>query len=175
VLSQPEEPSLDGIVRAEGDGLFRFLVWSLRDREEAHDALQEVLIRVHRGLGGLRDPLRLKQWLYRIATNVARDARSRRRRRPTTFGLSVQEDDAVALVGGAVASPAENVEADELRVRLSDALAALPPELREPLLLHVVSGLKYREIADALGWPMGTVTTRIHAARKRLVEALADR
>src|SRR5262249_53553637 len=60
------------------------------------------------------------------------------------------------------------LEAVETEAKLGRALERLEPELREALLLHAVAGLKYREIAEATGSPIGTVTTRIHAARERL-------
>jgi RNA polymerase sigma-70 factor (ECF subfamily) len=152
--------------------LFRFLFWSLGHREDSLDALQEVLVRVHRAYKDLRDPAAEKHWLYRIATNVARDFRSKRRRAPQLLGDSPVDDAEPALGGSGEASPLERLEAAETSERLQEALASLRPELREALLLHTVTGLKYREIADALGLPIGTVTTRIHEARKRIAARL---
>ncbi len=174
MLESPKRPSLEEIARTEGDGLFRFLYWSLGHRDDAMDAVQEVLLRVHRSLDDLREVASLKHWLYRIATNVARDARARRRRTPRTFGLVADEGARAALLGAGEATPLAEVQAREADGRLGRALDALDADLREPLLMHVLGGMKYREIADALGWPIGTVTTRIHVARKRLAEALGD-
>lgn len=168
------EADIDHVVREEGDGLFRFLYWALGHREDALDALQETLIRVHRGLADLRERGSLRRWVYRIATNVAHDTRARRKRAPATFGLAADDGATVLLAGRAEAAPAQQLDAKETDARLALALAELPPELREPLLLHVVSGLKYREVAETLGWPIGTVTTRIHAARERLAERLGE-
>jgi RNA polymerase sigma-70 factor (ECF subfamily) len=174
VLESPKRPSIEEIAQTEGEGLFRFLHWSLGHREDALDAVQEVLIRVHRSLDDLRDVASFKHWLYRIATNVARDARSRRRRTPRPLGEPI-EDDAHPAVGNAgEPTPFAELQARETDQRLTAAVASLAPELREPLLMHVVSGMKYREIAEALGWPMGTVTTRIHVARKELARLLGD-
>jgi RNA polymerase sigma-70 factor (ECF subfamily) len=167
------DAKLEAIVRDEGDGLFRFLYWALGHREDALDAVQETLIRAYRGLAGLRNEDSLKHWLYRIATNVARDSRGRRRRTPRPSGATFDDDARAALTGTAEPTPFALLQAAEADSRLGQALAALAPELREPLLLHVVSGLKYREVAEALGWPIGTVTTRIHTARERLKAALA--
>jgi RNA polymerase sigma-70 factor (ECF subfamily) len=173
-VGQSEDARLEALVQAEGEGLFRFLYWSLGHREDALDAVQDVLIRAYRGLPSLRDEGSIKAWLYRIATNVARDVRAKRRRAPETFGLEATEDSRAALIGSDEPTPIARLLAIETDGRLGRGLAALSPELREPLLLHVVSGLKYREVAEMLGWPIGTVTTRIHAAREKLAKELDD-
>jgi len=166
------EDDFESLVAREREGLFRFFFWALGDREEALDALQETLIRAFRGFGALREAGSARSWLYVIAANVAKRARTRRARRPRTLGAAAAEDARTALHGAAELPPAAGLEAEETSRRLAAALAALEPDLREPLLLFAVSGMKYREIADALGWPIGTVTTRIHAARERLAAAL---
>jgi RNA polymerase sigma-70 factor (ECF subfamily) len=164
--------AFEEIVRREGDGLFRFLYWFLGDREEALDALQETLLRAFQGFSGLRDPASAKPWFFTIATNVARRLHGKRKRRPRTFGIAPGEDARLALLGAGEATPLANLEASETDRRLADALGSIEPELREPLLLFTVSGLKYREIAESLKWPEGTVTTRIHVARERLAKIL---
>src|SRR5581483_1630909 len=166
------DEAFDALVSSEREGLFRYFFWTLRDRDEALDAVQETLLRAYRGLPGLRDPGSARNWLYVIASNVAKRFRSRRSRTPRTLGGAAPDDAEVALQGPGEPSPDANLESEETRARLSDALAELEPELREPLLLFAVSGLKYREIAEVLGWPIGTVTTRIHVARERLAAKL---
>lgn len=170
--SEPEDP-VDRLIAREGEGLFRFLFWSLGHRDDALDAVQEVLVRVHRSYKDLREPSAERRWLYRIATNVGRDFRGKRRRIPRPLGDAPTDDVKPALAGENEASPLAQLEAKETSERLASALAELSPELREPLLLFAVTGLKYREIAEELGWPMGTVTTRIHEARKRIAARLA--
>jgi RNA polymerase sigma-70 factor (ECF subfamily) len=164
------------LVDAEREGLFRYLYWLLHDREDALDALQDVLLRAYRGWDSLRDPTRARNWIYTIAANVARRSRQKRRRLPMPLGRLGTEDD---LRGEVLASsegtPAAELEARDAKRRLSEAIASLDEELREPLLLFVVAGLKYREIAEALGIPIGTVTSRIHAAREKLASILRAR
>lgn len=168
------EEAFAALVESEGRGLFRFLYWSLGRKEDAQDALQETFIRIHRSLADLRVEGSLRRWAFRIATNVAHDLRAKRRKELSTYGLDADEEAPVALHGGQVRTPAHEAAAKETSERLRGALADLPAELREPLLLHTVSGMKYREIAEALGWPIGTVTSRIHAARLELQETLGD-
>jgi RNA polymerase sigma-70 factor (ECF subfamily) len=166
------EQAFAELLEAEGQGLFRYLYWALGREEDARDALQEVLIRVHRNLGSLRDETSLKKWVYRIATNVAHDQRRIRSRGAQTFGTQ----DPAVIEGAAVTSrrPDDEVADRETHERLEKGLAALPEELRQALLLHTLGGMKYREVADALGWPIGTVTSRIHKARMMLQEMLGD-
>ncbi len=168
------EETFAELVEAEGKGLLRFLFWSLGREDDARDALQEVLIRAHRALGALRNEASLKKWIYRIATNVAHDTHGKRARRPVTYGIDAEESAPVVLHGGTVRTPDRELADRETSERLEQALSALSEELREPLLLHTVSGMKYREVAEALGLPIGTVTSRIHAARMKLQEELGD-
>ena len=168
------DEAFDALVEKEGQGLFRFLCWALGREEDARDALQEVLVRIHRGLAGFRGDASLHSWAFRIATNVAHDIRGKRARAPSTYGLEAAESSPPVLHGGEVRTPDRELSDRETSERLKQALESLTPDLREPLLLHTVSGMKYREVADALGLPIGTVTSRIHAARMKLQELLGD-
>lgn len=165
----------EALAAREAPRLYRFLCWMIGHRDDAQDALQEVLIRAHRGLPGLRDRERATPWIFRIAANVGRDYARKRRRSMPTFGVEVWDDASPVLLGGGEATPLAQLTTADEDERLERALAALPPELREPLLLHTLSGMKYREVAEALGWPIGTVTTRIHVGRERLIRLLEKR
>jgi RNA polymerase sigma-70 factor (ECF subfamily) len=172
VPEDPPESTFETLVSQEAPGLYRFLCWNLRHRQDAEDALQEVLIRAFRGFHKLRERELFKSWIYRIATNVAHDSGRKRSRGMPTIGLEIFDETLPLLLGAGEPAPILHAEKLELDRKLSAALASLSPELREPLLLHTLSGMKYREVAEALGWPMGTVTTRIHVARQKLAEAL---
>jgi RNA polymerase sigma-70 factor (ECF subfamily) len=148
----------------------------VRHREDALDAVQEVFVRVHRNHRDLRDASRERRWLYKIATNVAHDLLSRRQRTPQVLG-DRPADGPCRVLGSSRPEPLPlaSLEAIETTARLESALAELPSELRQPLVLFAVSGLKYREVAEALGSPLGTVTTRIREARRRLAIRLGER
>lgn len=126
----------------------------LGEREEAEDVVQETLLRAYLGLGTLRDRERFGSWLGSIAVNLAR----MRRRRPRPETLPLFE----------LAAPA----ADEAETRVGDALAALPPAMRDLLLMHYVEGVSCAEIADRLGCSAGAVRVRLHRARERLRQLL---
>jgi RNA polymerase sigma-70 factor (ECF subfamily) len=132
---------------------------------------QEVFLRAYRGLGRFRGQSSFKTWLYQIATNTARTHAAKRRSRP---------EEAVGSFGGGdpneapVAVSAEDLEASVvLRDRLDRALAALPEEQRQAIVLRDVEGFDYKEIAEMLSIPIGTVESRIFRARQRLRELLS--
>ncbi len=129
--------------------------------------MQEVLLRVRRGLAGYR-PGSLEGWLSRITTNAFVDEVRRRRRRPTQS----LPDDADLLL----ATPADDIEATLAATTLPEeiqrALAALPEDFRVAVVLCDVVGLPYDEIADQLGVPVGTVRSRIHRGRRTLRQRL---
>ncbi len=168
------EETFAALVESESRALHAFLHWSLGRPEEVPDALQETFLRIHRSLPELKSEGSLKRWAFRIATNVAHDARNKRRRALSTYGLDADEGAPAVLHGGHVRPPEHDLVQREMNERLRRALEGLSEDLRAPLLLHTVSGLKYREVADALDLPIGTVTSRIHTARTRLAAELGE-
>lgn len=113
---------------------------------------------------------KLHSWIFKIAANVARTARSNRRHTHETFGGEVFDDARTVGTGGGEITPFEAIQQVDADERLAKALAELAPE--RALLLHTLSGMKYREVAEALGCPIGKLTTRIHVARERLAKLL---
>lgn len=135
---------------------------------DAQDLVQEVLLRVRRGLVTYR-PGSLEGWLSRITTNAFLDDVRRRRRRPT---VSLPEDADRVLVD-AGADPDAVLASTSLSADIQAALRSLPEDFRVAVVLCDVVGLQYDEIADDLGVPIGTVRSRIHRGRALLRKALA--
>ena len=143
---------------------------------DAEDLAQEVFVRTWRSLRGFRGDSTFRTWLHRVALNViqthqGRLARFRRVFQPTP---ELAADDPVDRAIGP-----DDVESDVIRRDAIDrALAALPAELRVAVTLRDIQGMDYREIADTLGVPIGTVESRIFRGRQRLrpmLEALRRR
>ncbi len=134
---------------------------------DAQDLVQDVLLRVRRGLATYR-PGSLEGWLSRITTNAFLDEVRRRRRHPAD-ALGDEPDRFVA--------PAPDVDEALAATSFSDevqsALLRLPDEFRAAVVLCDVVGFSYQEIADELGVPVGTVRSRIHRGRLALREVLA--
>jgi len=134
---------------------------------DAQDLVQEVLLRVRRGLVTYR-PGSLEGWLSRITTNTFLDETRRRRRRPVD-PLPDEPDRVVPPAPGAdVAAASEGLPDD-----VQDALRRLPPEYRAAVVMCDVVGLSYQEISQSLDVPVGTVRSRIHRGRALLRQALA--
>lgn len=129
---------------------------------DAQDLVQEVLLRVRRGLETYR-PGSLEGWLSRITTNAFLDEVRRRRRRPT---VPLPDDPDRVLAGGEDADAA--LAATTLPDDVQDAIRALPEDFRAAVVLCDVVGLTYEEIAAHLGIPLGTVRSRIHRGRGAL-------
>ncbi len=147
------------LVRRHQDFVFGAVLRVVRDRTQAEDLAQEAFLRAYRGRDRFRGDAAVRTWLYRIATNLAMNAVTRRREYPTE---SVPEQPV------AVAGPAGHVEAAALRAHLLEAIETLSDELRVPLLLRERRNLSYQEIASATGLPLNTVRTRILRARRAL-------
>jgi RNA polymerase sigma-70 factor (ECF subfamily) len=142
-------------------------------REDALDLSQEAFARAFRARQQIDPGRPFYAWYYtilrRLCFNWLRDRRTAR----------VRLDDAApwleALAEAQVEDPARTFERGEARRRLAAAMAALSDVEREALMLKEFEGLKYREIADRLNIPIGTVMSRLYAARQRLADALEAR
>lgn len=161
-LQQGDGAALEDLIRAT-EGLAFQLAWSLLgDRHQCEDVLQDVYLAVHRNIAQLREPAVFKTWFCRIVVNRCR--RVLRERRPESL-------DRLLEVGW-TPSTGEMAERVQDRLAVGEALAALPEGDREILNLREVLELSYQEIADTLEIPLGTVRSRLSAARLRLMAAL---
>ena len=160
--SGASKPTWEQIAHSHGRFIYTVAYRLTNRREEAEDLVQEVMVRVQRGLAGYQ-PGSLEGWLARITTNAFVDQMRRRSRRPT----EPLGDDAERRLP---ASPAADEAAalDRLPDDLKAALAELPPEFRAAIVLCDVVGLSYDEIAASLDVPIGTVRSRIHRGRLQL-------
>ena len=160
-------PTWEEVARHEGDFIYTVAYRLTGNREDAQDLVQEVLVRVQRGLRSYQ-PGSLRGWLGRITTNAFLDDARRRTRRP-----AVALPDDPDLVLPASPDAAEAAEAAGLSDHVQGALATLSEEFRVPVVLADVVGLPYAEIAEQLDVPVGTVRSRIHRGRLALREALS--
>ena len=159
---------------------YRQRVWRLAynvlgDREEAWDVAQEAFVRAWQALPNFRGQSAFYTWLFRIVMNVAADRARARAARGRAFGTEriPEEDwDRVLVDQPDDARPDAAAAGAEQRARIEKALATLSADHRRIVVLSDIEGLSYREIADVLEIPMGTVMSRLHNARKRLKGAL---
>lgn len=181
VMSQSEQQA--AVAREEKEALLTtvYLEYSgplhsyasrlLGNSEDADDITQEVFIRVHGHLSELRDPARLKSWLYRIATNLCMDQLRRRSRTRRIFGVAVplgpDTDEGDRSPVREVANPSSSSAIEQVAERdhIAGALRQMPPKYAVCLMLHSAQGLSYREIADILGISPGAAAVRLTRAR----------
>lgn len=142
--------------------------------DDALDLSQEAFTRALRASSRLDPERPFYPWLYgilrRLCLNHLRDGRNRREKL-VEAGAWLQDE---ARDRASRSNPARAAERDELRQRLATAIESLPPVQREVLVLREFEGLRYREIADLLEVPEGTVMSRLYAARNGLAAALGD-
>jgi RNA polymerase sigma-70 factor, ECF subfamily len=128
------------------------------------DLVQETYLRAWRSLPGFRSESRFSTWLFRIATNVASTWRQSRR-----IVATLTDDVGVSLQSHPELGEVPLMEAYER------ALSGLSPELRAVFILHETEGMSYRDVAETLGCPIGTVMSRLHRARLKILDELRER
>jgi RNA polymerase sigma-70 factor (ECF subfamily) len=151
-----------------------------RNQADAEDLVQETYLRAYRGFGGFTEGTNLRAWLYRILTNAFINTYRARQRRPAESDLADVEDmylykrlptlDTLAASRSAEDQLFDMLTDDEVKA----ALEALPENFRLPVLLADVEGFAYKEIAEMLDIPIGTVMSRLHRGRKAMQKLLFD-
>jgi RNA polymerase sigma-70 factor (ECF subfamily) len=158
--------------------LYSYLRRYLNDPTQAEDVFQATFLQVHLKCKQFESEKKVRPWLYTIATNQAIDSQ-RRNRRHRMLSLDRQsnqggEDDVAGLVDILVnkgSGPHAQMESAERVNWIRNAVAALPETLRSAVALIYYQGLKYREAAEILAIPVGTVKSRLHSAILKLNEA----
>ncbi|HEX6544176.1 MAG TPA: RNA polymerase sigma factor [Ktedonobacterales bacterium] len=171
VAREEKEALLTAVYHEYSGQIHSYASRLLGNMEDADDITQEVFIRVHGHLAELRDPARIKSWLYRIATNLCMDQLRRRSRTRRIFGIAVplggESDDGDHTPAREVANPGSSAPIDQVAERdhIAGALREMPPKYAVCLMLHSAQGLSYREIADILGISPGAAAVRLTRAR----------
>jgi len=151
-----------------------------RNPADAEDLVQETYLKAYRAFGSFQEGTNLKAWLYRILTNTFINSYRARRRRPEQTELDDVEDLYLyRRLGGLEAVTAGRSAEEEVLEHFTEsdvkeAVEALPEQFRMAVLLADVEGFSYKEIADILDVPIGTVMSRLHRGRKALQKALHD-
>jgi RNA polymerase sigma-70 factor (ECF subfamily) len=158
-----DESAFARLIERYGQPILSLCVSSTLDREEARDLAQEIFLLAWRNLRGFRRESAFSTWLFALARNACVDASRRRAARPTL--APVEEDAAQALDLSSSGDPTV--------VAIFAVAARLPEPQREALLLRDLQGLSYDEIAALQQVPIGTVRSRIAAARQAIANEVA--
>jgi RNA polymerase sigma-70 factor (ECF subfamily) len=167
----------EALVKRYERELYNYLRRFLNNQVLAEDAFQATFLQVHLKCHLFDGERKVRPWLYTVATNQAIDIQ-RRNRRHKLVSLDrpnrVQHDELGSLIdmlSSREDEPAGGLEQGERKEWVRQAVAALPEQLRSAVRLVYFRGMKYREAADELDVPVGTVKSRLHSAVKRLGEA----
>jgi RNA polymerase sigma-70 factor (ECF subfamily) len=162
------------------DGLYSAALRMTRNPADAEDLVQETYLRAYRGYPRFEEGTNLRAWLYRILTNTFINSYRSKQRRPAESDLGDVEDLYLyRRLGGLETSQRGRSAEDELMdlvtdTEIKDALEQLPEQFRIAVLLADVEQFSYKEIAEILDIPIGTVMSRLHRGRKALQKLLAD-
>jgi len=172
-LHRGDEAAFAVVMDRLGPALLGYLRRSLGDEHAAEEIFSETWLRFARTVRRVRSPEALRSYLFRIAWNLVRDELAMRRRDPLASSMPLER---AVLDRQAVRDPLEDgavrAEHREQREALREAIGQLDPELRQVVILRTYAGLKFRQIAEVLELPLGTVLTRMRKAIERLHEQL---
>ena len=161
-------------------GLYSAALRMTRNPADAEDLVQETYLKAYRAYERFEAGTNLKAWMYRILTNSYINAYRKKQRRPDESDIDDVEDLYIyRRIGGLTGSTLGRSAEDELmdlfgEAEVKDAVEGLAEHYRLPVLLADVEGFAYKEIAEILGVPIGTVMSRLHRGRKQLQKRLYD-
>ena len=167
-----DRPRFEQLALVHMDAAHNLALWLLRERADAEDAVQDAYLRAYRAFHQL-EGAEIKPWLLTIVRNVCYRRLQERRRSANVISL----DEALSTRPGSLGdgamisaqrSPEQAAVSSSEQAMLSAAMAELPPVFREVIVLREIEELSYREIADVIGAPVGTVMSRLSRARAEL-------
>ncbi|MDO5032093.1 sigma-70 family RNA polymerase sigma factor [Corynebacterium sp.] len=149
-----------------------------RNAQDAEDLIQETYLKAYSNFGSFKQGTNLKAWLYRIMTNTYINSYRKAQRRPVESSADELSDFQLYTTAGHDSTGLESAEVAALKQMpdsaISDAMNDLPEDYRMVVYYADVVGLAYKEIAEVMGTPLGTVMSRLHRGRKLLRAALKD-
>jgi len=160
-----DSATFETLVKRHQNALYTFLLRLTANSERAEDLFQETFLRVLKALPNYKDQGIFRHWLFRIANNVARDAR---RRDTARLKRVITDEEFVQTAQSENIRPDEAIEQTDLLTQVETALADLPEKQRQVFLLRVHSNMRFREIAEHLDEPLGTVISQMRYAVTKL-------
>lgn len=174
---KPDRAAFSELLRRHQSHVEKLLYHLAPDWSDRADLVQEVWIRVYRNIQRLKEPVKFKGWLSRIATNLFYDELRKRKRVQSPISLDAprQVDDGEMNweVATHLPSPDQDLSNQEFYDQLNCAIAQLPESFRTTIILREIQGYSYEEISNMTGVSIGTVKSRIARARAKLQTVLS--
>ena len=160
------------------DQLYGGALRMTRNPQDAEDLVQETYLKAFNAFGSFKEGTNLKAWMYRIMTNAYINTYRKKQRRPLETSAEDVTDRQLYTTSSHDSTGLQSAEVEALRnmpdTAIADAMNSLNDDYRMVVYLSDVEGLAYKEIAEALDMPIGTVMSRLHRGRKQLRELLKD-
>lgn len=160
------------------DQLYGGALRMTRNPADAEDLVQETYVKAYQAFNSFREGTNLKAWLYRIMTNTYINSYRKKKRQPTQQSSEDVTDHQLLATSSHESVGLESAEVEALKnlpnQRIAQAMNDLSEDYRMVVYYADVEGLAYKEIAEIMGTPLGTVMSRLHRGRKQLREALKD-
>jgi RNA polymerase sigma-70 factor (ECF subfamily) len=173
-VQKGEKRAFDLLVRKYQHKVIGVISRYVSDWSECQDVAQEAFMRAYRAMAAFRGDSQFYTWMYKIATNTAKNHLVSQGRRPPADDIGI--DDAVQLDGGMRlkdrATPEHELMRQEIEQTVFDTVEQLPEDLKMAITLREVDGLSYEEIAEKMNCPIGTVRSRIFRARDAIDQKL---
>ncbi len=152
------------------NGLYAFLKRFLNHHDQVEDVFQETFLQLYNSRSKFDPTKNLRPWLFTIAANKAKDAlRKQRRTTAVSIGSIVSSEemsfgDALDILGSHDKMPLDELAQDETAMRVRQIISAMPENLREILILSYFNQFSYKQMAEMLSIPIGTIKSRLHTA-----------